>query len=205
MQYIKLRDALRGFTVFSLADIRRVDAKFHRRRLNEWQGKGYIKKVVRGYYVFSELELGEEAVFEIANRIYQPSYISFEAALSYYGLIPEIVYGVTSASTRKTCLLKSGIANFSYRTIKPPLFFGYNLIRHNGRCFKIAAPEKAILDYLYINPQIKNPDDFSSLRINKAKFKEAVDKGVLRAFLGKFAQRALAQRLKLFLEAVRHA
>jgi len=44
MQYLKLREFLKDFTVFSLTDIKRVDSHFHRRGLNEWQEKGYIKK-----------------------------------------------------------------------------------------------------------------------------------------------------------------
>jgi predicted transcriptional regulator of viral defense system len=102
MQYLEFQNVLKDFTVFSLADIRQVEPGFHRRRLNEWQEKGYIKKVVKGHYVFSGQELDERGLFEIANRIYAPSYVSFEMALSYYGLIPESVFAITSASTRKT-------------------------------------------------------------------------------------------------------
>lgn len=36
-----------------------------------------------------------------AGSIYDPSHISFEFALSYYGLIPEAVYTVTSATFEK--------------------------------------------------------------------------------------------------------
>ena len=136
MQYIELKESLKEFTIFSLADIERIDSNFYRRRLNEWQDKGYIKKIIKGYYIFSDLELSENILFEIANRIYSPSYISFEMALSYYHLIPESVYGITSASTRRTYKFKTPIAEFSYRTIKHNLFFGYNLINYGHKCFK---------------------------------------------------------------------
>ncbi|GAI56933.1 unnamed protein product, partial [marine sediment metagenome] len=96
MKYLELKSELRDFTIFSLNEIRNIEPGFHRRRLNEWQDKGYIKKVVRGYYIFSDLKLSEEILFKIANRIYLPSYISLESALSYYHLIPESVYGITS-------------------------------------------------------------------------------------------------------------
>ena len=52
MQYVKLREFLKDFTVFSLTDIKRVDSHFHRRRLNEWQKKGYIKKSSGSLYLF---------------------------------------------------------------------------------------------------------------------------------------------------------
>ena len=205
MQYIKLKESLNEFTIFSLADIERIDSNFHRRRLNEWQDRGYIKKVIRGYYIFSDLELNENVLFEIANRIYSPSYISFEMVLSYYHLIPESVYGITSASTRKTYRFKTPIAEFNYRTIKQNLFFGYELVKYNNKYFKIASIEKAILDYFYINPDIKTESDFASLRMNRDVFFKRVDEEKLYALLEKFAQKRLAKRIRTFLEFLKNA
>ena len=200
MHYIELKESLNEFTIFSLADIERIDSSFHRRRLNEWQDKGYIKKVIKGYYIFSNLELNENVLFEIANRIYSPSYISFEMAFSYYHLIPESVYGITSASTRKTYRFKTPIAEFSYRTIRQNLFFGYELVKYNNKYFKIAGVEKAILDYFYINSDINTKSDFASLRMNKDTFFKQVNEEKLHALLEKFAQKTLAKRIRTFLE-----
>lgn len=200
MQYIELKEALKDFTVFSLTDIKKVDSGFHRRRLNEWQSKGYIKKVIKGYYVFSDLELDENALFEIANRIYSPSYISFEMAFSYYRLIPESVYRITSASTRRTYRFKTQIAEFSYKTIKPQLLFGYNLVKYDNKYFKIASIEKAILDYFYINSDVKKESDFASLRINKEMLFEQINEEKLYKFLEKFAQKTLIKRIRSFWE-----
>lgn len=200
MQYIELKSALKDFTVFSLTDIQKIESDFHRRRLNEWQDKGYIKKIIKGYYIFSDLELSENTLFEIANRIYSPSYISFEMALSYYHLIPESVYGITSVSTRRTYKFKSSIAEFSYKTIKPCLFFGYNLVKYNNKYFKIASMEKAILDFFYLNPEIEKESDFASLRINGELFLKQVDEEKLNKFLSKFAKKTLTKRVNSFLE-----
>lgn len=100
MKYLEFKEALKPFTLFSIREIKKVDNHFHRRRLNDWQEKGYIKKVIRGYYIFSDLELNENVLFEIANKILNPSYVSLEMALSYYRLIPESVYVITSVSSR---------------------------------------------------------------------------------------------------------
>lgn len=205
MQYIELRQSLKDFTVFSLTDIRSVDNSFHRRRLNEWQDRGYIKKVLKGYYVFADLELSENVLFEIANRIYSPSYVSFETALSYYGLIPESVYGITSVSTRRTYKFKSQLAEFSYRTIAARLFFGYEIIQYNNKTFKLASIEKAILDYFYINTHIKSEDDFLSLRIDKDTFSKRVDKKKFYIFLKRFQQKRLKQRMETFWETITNA
>ncbi len=200
MQYNLFKSALKDFTIFSLNDIKQVDPRFHRRRLNEWQIKGYIKKVIKGYYIFSDLELNENILFEIANKIYSPSYVSFEMALSYYDLIPESVYGITSASTRRTYNFKTSIAEFNYRTIKPQLHFGYEIIRYNDKPFKIASLEKAILDFFYINTHLKTYVDFESLRFNKDIFLQKIKKRKLNAFCRKFFQKTLTYRINSFME-----
>ena len=205
MKYIQLKESLKDFTVFSLTDIRKIESNFHRRRLNEWQEKKFIRKVIKGYYIFSDLKLTENILFEIANKIYSPSYISFEMALSYYSLIPESVYGVISAATRRTYRFKTSIAEFTYRTIKPRLFFGYNLVKYDNKYFKIASIEKAVLDYFYINPHIKNKHDFVNLRINKDVFFEQINMEKLHTFTQKFGQRTLTKRINLFLEFIKNA
>ncbi len=104
MKYQQLRSRFKNHLVFSLSDIRKIEPNFYRVRLNEWQNHGYIKKLRRGYYLFADTPLDEPALSLIANRLYAPSYVSFESALSRHGLIPEGVYAVTSASTRKTAV-----------------------------------------------------------------------------------------------------
>lgn len=205
MRYIDLKGQLKDFTVFSVSDIKRIDNNFHRRRLNEWQDKGYIVKVVKGCYIFSDLKITENILFEIANKIYSPSYISFEMALSHHGLIPESVYGVTSASSRKTYAFKTTIAEFNYRKIKPSLFFGYDIIRYDNKSFKMATPEKALLDYFYINPSIKDNDGYESLRIDKGVFRKVVNEKTFLAYLVKFGHKALRLRIRSFLEFVKNA
>lgn len=205
MHFIELKQRLAGFNVFSLSDIRKDEPAFHRRRLNEWQDKGYIKKIIKGYYIFSDLNLDEKALFEIANRIYDPSYISFEMALSRYGIIPESVYGLTSASTRRTRVFRTGIADFIYKTIKPELFFGYTIAGGNGSRYKIASCEKAVLDYLYLNSSIKRPDDFAAIRVNRENFYKTVDERKIGEYLDRFENRALEKRVSGLLRYLKDA
>ena len=200
MNYIKFRDCFKDFTIFSLSDILQFDPDFHRRRLNDWQDKGYIKKVIKGFYIFSDLVLDENALYTISNRLYKPSYVSLESALSYYHLIPESVYGITSVSTRRTYIHMTSLAEFSYRTVRPVLYFGYIIQAHNNRTFKIAKPEKAILDFFYSNPHLKNKDDFKSLRVNPEQFFETVNIKTLLDYQEKFEQKTLKDRISHFLD-----
>lgn len=205
MQYLEFQKAFSDFTVFSLADIRQAEPGFHRRRLNEWQEKGYIKKVIKGYYIFSGLAIKEDVLFEIANRIYSPSYISFEMALAYYGLIPESVYGITSASTRKTSHFRTAIGDFIYRTVQPRLYFGFELLKNNGKLFRMASPEKAFIDLFYIKTGLREEAGFEALRVNRKVFLKLMDRGRMNDYLDVCAGKSLKRRIDRFWDYIRHA
>ncbi|MDZ7333470.1 MAG: hypothetical protein ONB31_15955 [candidate division KSB1 bacterium] len=206
MKFLDLKEALKGYTLFSVQEIKKVDPTFHRRRLSEWQEKGYIKKIIRGYYIFSDIELNEPVLFEIANRIHQPSYISLEIAFSYYHLIPESVYGITSITTRKPYQYSTPLGEFSYRYVKPALLFGYELITYQpNKIFKIGYPEKVIIDFFYLNPHIQSPDDFESLRLNSSRFWELIDEHRMAQFAERIGQKRLMRTIRLFLEHMKNA
>lgn len=205
MTYIEFQKIAGPFTVFSLPEIRQADPMFDRRRLNEWKEKGYIKKVIKGYYIFADRALNEKVLFEIANRIYSPSYVSFEMALAYYGLIPESVYGITSASTRKTSHFKTPIGEFIYRTISAKLYFGFDFIKNNEKFFKLASPEKALLDLFYIKTELCDAASFEGLRINREVFFNLMDHGKINSYLGVYGKVSLSRRIKDFWEYTKHA
>lgn len=202
MNFITFRTQLKDFTTFSIADIRKIDARFDLRRLTEWQQKGYIKNVIRGHYIFSDLDISEPVLFEIANRIYAPSYVSLETALCFYGIIPESVYSITSISTRRTYAFDTEENSFSYRTVKPALFFGYDLIQDNGRVYKFAGAEKAVLDYFYLNPRVNDVAAIESLRYNSSVFLKLINKRKFMAYVRRFASPALVKRIKLLMEVI---
>jgi predicted transcriptional regulator of viral defense system len=198
MHFRELREQLKDFLVFSTGDIKKIDSNFHSQQLSGWQKKGFLTKIINGHYIFSDTPLDENALFLIANTLYEPSYVSLEMALSYYGLIPESVYGVTSVSSRTTRKFVTDIATFSYRKMKPELFFGFTLIPLQNRMFKIAEPEKAILDFLFFRPDVSSPGAVLELRVNRDIFLERVDIKKLKDFSDRFKSVALHKRLKLF-------
>lgn len=200
MKFIQFKDALKEFTIFSLNDIKLIDPHFHRRRLIEWQEKDYIKKIAKGRYIFSDLTVDENVMFEIANRLYNPSYVSLESALSYYQIIPEAVYGITSVSTRRTYSFMTPFGKFHYRTIKPFFFFGYQIVTFNSKVFKMADMEKAVLDFFYLHPELKYESDINSLRFNEEAFRQKFNQKKLQNYLKKFAKNALSERITVFLE-----
>ncbi len=198
MRFLELKNELKDFDVFSINDVLKIEPDFYRQRLSEWQDKGYIKKIVRGYYIFSDVEIDERILFLIANEIYHPSYVSLEMAFSYYGFIPEGVYAVTSVSTRPTRSYQTQVGSFDYHHIKSDLMFGFRLDDRRGRRFKIAEPEKALLDYLYINPEVKSKNDFEEMRINKDAFREKTNLNKLLNYLTLFKNKEMEKRFDRF-------
>ena len=205
MQYIELKEQLKNFKIFNLNDIRKIEEDFDLRRLNEWQKKNYIKKIRQGFYIFSDLEINEQTLFVIANRIHEPSYISLEMALSFYGLIPEAVYGITSVTSQKTRTIKTPIGGFTYRHLKPEFLFGYELRECDGHHYRMAETEKAVLDYLYFNSKIKDEESFMGARFNTDEFKKRVNTEKFNKYLAAFNNKALAKRVKKFLTYIEHA
>jgi predicted transcriptional regulator of viral defense system len=199
MNYISFREALHRFKVFSLTDIKKAFPVFDSRRLVEWQQKGYIKKVINRWYVFTDVPLEDNLIYWAANRIYQPSYLSLETALAYYSLIPEAVYTTTSVSTLKTSSFDTHLGDFAYSRVQPALFFGYRIVKWQGFPIKMAEPEKVILDYLYLNPQLNKEEDWQALRLNQETNHEIMDAQKLQDYLTITKIKALDKRVLRFL------
>ncbi len=197
ISYMDFEQQLLHFGVFSINDIKKIYPDFDSRRLNEWQKKKYISKIVNKWYQFNKLENTEQVLWWLSNRILQPSYISLESALSYYGFIPEGVFTVTAVTTVKTFKIASKDNNFTYQSIKPGLFFGYNILKQQNWPIKFAQAEKALLDYLYLNPHIKTIEDIEALRLNKGQVLSVINKEIFDNYVELFESEALEKRVKL--------
>jgi predicted transcriptional regulator of viral defense system len=108
--------------------------------------KNKIIRLRKGLYALKKAYV---SLYLVANKIYQPSYISFETALSFYSLIPEIVYSMTSATPKPTREFEANGVAYSYHTIKKEAFTGYTLDTIEDNKVYIATPEKATADYCY--------------------------------------------------------
>lgn len=101
-----------------------------------------LEKLERGIYVIKDRQPHE---YTIANILHTPSYISFETALNFYGILSQFPYEITSATVGKSIRKSIHDTIYSYAHIQPSLFFGYQ--KKEG--YLIAEPEKALLDQLY--------------------------------------------------------
>lgn len=108
--------------------------------------KTNLIRLKKGFYAFKR-NLPHD--FLIANKIYTPSYVSLDSALSFYGLIPETVYAITSVTSRKTNSFLVESKQFVYHKIKKEAFTGYAVQKVGGETAYLALPEKAVADFYY--------------------------------------------------------
>lgn len=115
----------------------------------------------------------------IANLVCSPSYISFEYALSYYGLIPERVTIFTSAifNKRNYKLFNNGYLSFEYQSIPNRVYsYGITYLENEEKIkYKIASKEKALCDLLYKKYPLRSIKDlkillFEDLRVDENEF-----------------------------------
>lgn len=151
MKWIEVEKSLRktGLRVFSSLDLERIfnasttAVRFFTYR---YAKKGYFVRVKRGLYSLADSPPSD---LELANKLYSPSYISFEYALNFYNMIPEAVYSITSATTKPTREFECLGRSFLYYSMQRAFFQGYHPEKIQGVTVLIADPEKAIMDYLY--------------------------------------------------------
>lgn len=152
-------------------------------QLYRWVKDGYIKRVKIGLYVFENRKTDID-IRTISFFLYEPSYISLESALSYHGLIPEMVYSTTCITTRNTRTFNNMYGNFIYHHIRYDLLWGYDVITTSSGKYLMAEPEKAILDYIYLHQkELKDENGIYEWRINPFEFKDTIKISKLMEYL----------------------
>ena len=127
-------------------------------RINRLVQRGDLIRLKRGLYLSSWATSDPYRLGRAANRLYGPSYVSFEYALRWYGLIPEHVAHITSATFRRNRSKRfdTSVGSFLYRDV-PSTAYPHSVFLERRRSdyegqttgFLIASPEKAICDQLY--------------------------------------------------------
>ena len=127
------------------------DLKFPENKIADLERNGLIIRIKRNLYVVSKNVHHQEISSElVANHLYGPSYVSLETALAHYGLIPERVYTVRSASLKMHKRYDTPLGQFEYMKV-PSNYFHIGVhqeIINNSYCFLIASPEKALCDLI---------------------------------------------------------
>lgn len=130
------------FTLGDLAKIFNIKEKSLKVALSRWVKNGKILRIRKNAY-----QLPDKAydLRKTAWQFYPPCYLSFESALSEYGILSQIPYITAFATANKSKKMTFGQEEVEFRQIKKGLFFGYKA--QNG--LFAALPEKALADQIY--------------------------------------------------------
>jgi len=177
-----------------------VDPKLSRIQLSRWIKAGKIYQLRRGLYSIAPLYQRQQPhPFLVANHLQKASYVSLQSALSFYGLIPEVVNITTSVSTGRPERLDTPLGTFEFRHIKTELLFGYRMTELGEQSALIATPEKALLDLIYLQPGGDSPAYLKELRLQNT---EKLDKDLLRSQSEKFNTPKLQNAVKGILQLI---
>jgi len=193
VNWVDFQRKLSKVPIFSAVNVQRVFGVTKQTAalaLQRYTKRGLVERLRKGMYCLSSVSLPSTY---IANKLYEPSYVSLEFALSYHGVIPETVYTITSVTPKANRKFKAQGKIFSYRRLKSSVFTGYKIAKQGGLSFYIADAEKAFVDLTYLrmragskpisrfNKEKLNPDKalrYARLFTNKKLF--AIIKTTLR-------------------------
>ena len=156
------------YTLKDLQSILDVPASSLKVQLSRWCKQGIFIRLTKGIYVPYNAKVDTQ---KVANQVYYPSYLSFESALNYYGILSQIPYTLTFATRKKSKKLVLKDTQVEYTQLANRLFFGYTL--ENG--IYLATPEKALMDTIYLISKGKrtlNLEELYLKDIDKEKLKE---------------------------------
>ena len=144
-----------------------VDPADVRRQLSRWTKAGRLYQLRRGLYALAPpFQKIKPHPFLVANRMVRASYVSCQAALAHYGLIPEYVPVVTSVTATRPGRWDTPLGSYEFRHLKTALVRGYRLIEVSpGQRVFVASPEKALLDLIYLQAGADSPQYLRELRL----------------------------------------
>jgi predicted transcriptional regulator of viral defense system len=169
MKWPSLLDLVANEAVFSSALLLagELSAQQVRLQLSRWVKSGRLLQLRRGLYALAPTwRKMEPHPFLVANRLQRGSYVSLQAALAFHGVIPEHVPVTTSVGPGRPETVLNPLGSFQFNHLADRLLFGYSRREVASRQFAfVAAPEKALLDLVYLTPGADSADYLRELRL----------------------------------------
>jgi predicted transcriptional regulator of viral defense system len=128
-------------TLMELLEIRNRRSFFS--ILKRLQDDGILQRLEKDKYRILQKNVSS---FQLANFLYEPSYISLETALSYWGILPQFPFEITSVTLKKTVTKSVDDIVYSYSHLSNTMYGLYTKEEE----FLIATPEKSLFDQLYL-------------------------------------------------------
>lgn len=173
-----------------------------REKIRRMVDAGNLIRLKNGFYLIKGRDIPYE---QVANLLYGPSYISLEWALSFYGIIPERAYVVTSITNCRFKEYETPVGRFSYEPLNSLAYsIGIHLKKSASSMgnFLMATPEKALVDLVFhrcknLSKEELKIDLLESRRIDKSAI-ASLDKKLLCQIGERFA----AKRVHYFIDLV---
>ncbi len=126
-------------------------------KISELIKNGELVSLRRGLYVpgpATGLPIPES--FLIANHLRGPSYVSLDAALSYWGFIPERTYEISSVTIKPSKKINTPVGRFGYQQLPTPYYsYGIRSVKlTTNQLVLLASPEKAICDKIVLTTMV---------------------------------------------------
>ncbi len=151
-------------TVFTFKDLVLLwgesDVNFVKKKIHRYVKAGKMNAIRRGIYSKDK----DYDTYELATKIYTPSYVSFETALGATGITFQL-YGQIFVASYTTKEIECDGQKYSYKKIKDSILTNSIGIESRGN-YSIASPERAFLDVIYLNKDY-HFDNLSALNWEK--------------------------------------
>ena len=162
--------------------------------------KGDIIRIRRGLYVLSKRHQRNGIdLFELAQTIYGPSYISLESALSYHGWIPEGVQTTTSVSQNRSREFRTPLGVFSYSRMSKFNYIGVERISSGRSLFLMADPAKALVDMVFV---LKKDWKGAAALLSSLRIESEDLKKTNKETLNQLKNKILSQRVTRFIDGL---
>lgn len=192
MRYEDFRSKVKDLPLISSSYLRLMfaDDAGLKTQLLRWSQAGKLIRLRKNIYILNndDRKINPSRLF-IASELYKPSYVSMEYILSFYGLIPEKVADITSITSKKTAAFENIFGKFVYQHIKLNCFTGFRGLKDEaGLTCYMATPEKAVVDFIYLN-QNRFKGNFRQVLFESFRFQntEILDRKKLTEYANLFA------------------
>lgn len=138
-------------TITEAAEVSRLDPESVRRSLARLQLRGFVEKIANGVYLNSLVP--QFSATDVVHVLRPKSYVSLDSALRHWGISTQSSNVLTCVTTGKPKEYKSQHLRIRFRSLAPKLFWGFTDRPTRYGAYKLAEPEKALLDWVYLSLQ----------------------------------------------------
>lgn len=153
-----------------VADELHLDPEVARQGLLRQEKRGLVEHLGKSRFLLRVSR--DSSGRELINQLREHAYLSLETVLRDAGISTQSPKFLTCVTTGRNGDFRSKSFAVEYRHISPKLFWGFREKRTLYGSYKVAEPEKAILDWIYLarqNGQPAETDEFDISQIDRGK------------------------------------